>query len=131
MLALQNWGREAMSAWSFEVTDGRLDNLPTALVGVVEEQRSLGAECFLLAEAGLLLNEPEQKLIVPIQQGASPSQVIARVGQAYSWLFGLLEFEIDQDFQWDFLKLSFVNLSPLWLGEEGDISGKMTTNSPR
>lgn len=125
-------GGRAMSAWSFEVRDGRLDNLPPSLTAVTGEQRRLNAYCFFVAEAGVLLNEPEDKLIASVPKAANPAQVIARVGQAYSWFFDRLETEIDQHFQWNYLKLSFVNLNPLNISdtESFPISGKMTTNAP-
>jgi hypothetical protein len=121
-----------MSAWSFEVREGRLDTLPAALAAIANEQRRLDANCFLIAEAGVLLNEPEENLIASILNSATPSQVIARLGDACSWLFGRLETEVDQHFKWNYLKLSFVNLNPLEVGNTGFVSrsGKMTTNAP-
>src|SRR5438046_612436 len=99
-----------MSAWSFEVRDGHLDMLPAALGAVVAEQRRLGADCFLVAEGGVLLNEAEENLIASVQKGAIPPQVVARLAHACSWLFGRLETEIDHHSKWNYLKLSFVNL---------------------
>ena|ERR1700687_1532458 len=93
------------------------------------KQRSLNVECFLLAEGGVLLNQPEEKLLASIQKHATPPQVIARLGHACSWLFDMLEGEIDQHFRWNYLKISFVNLNPLDWGEYSR-TGKFTTNSP-
>ena len=116
-------------AWSFEVRHGRLDKLPVAFVDLVEEQRRLDADCFFVAEAGALLNEPEEQLVVSVQKRATPPQVVGRLGDAFTWLFDRLEVEIDQNFKWNYLKLSFITLSPLHT-REGSVSGQMTTNAP-
>lgn len=118
-----------MSAWSFEVKDGRLATLPVALVAVIEEDRRLNAEFCLVAEAGALLNEPDERLMECILKRDSPTEVIARLGHVCAWLFDHLEIEFGQHFRWNYLKLSFVNLKPLQ-SDDGSRSGRMTTNHP-
>ena len=61
-----------MVKWSFEVRHGDLSILPSALVAQAEEQRKLNVGCFLISEAGTLLNEPDKQMVHSIpKQGHS------------------------------------------------------------
>jgi len=121
-----------MSKWSFEVRSGRLEAIPNSMVQIVEEQKSKEAECFLHAEAGVLLNEAEEQIPASIPVNALPSLVVARIAHVFSWFFELLETEIDQNIKWNYFKVTFVNLNPLEISDTlADIlTGTMSTNDP-
>lgn len=121
-----------MSKWSFEVQNGILEALPNSMTQIAEEQKAKEAQCFLHAEAGVLLNEPEDQITASIPANASPSVVIARIAHAFSWFFGLFETEIDQVFHWNYLKITFVNLKPIEVPDTltGILTGTMSTNEP-
>jgi hypothetical protein len=118
-----------MRQWSIEVRHGRLDSLPDSLRRCADQQRSASASCFFVSEGGSLLNEPEKSHVSSVLSGASPSVVIALMSEAVGWVFDCLEVELDQDFQFNYLKVSFVNLAPSQEAP-GNGSGKMTTNHP-
>lgn len=118
-----------MVKWSFEVRHGDLSILPSALVAQAEEQRKLNVGCFLISEAGTLLNEPDKQMVHSIPSKAIPTEVIAGVSRSLAWLFDRLEPELDQDFRYNYLKVCFVNLHPIRTNETVD-SGQMTTNFP-
>jgi hypothetical protein len=58
-----------------------------------------GTRCFFVAEGGILLNEPDKTLVSPIGGDAEPGEVLARTGEAFAWLFGRLEGELEHDFE--------------------------------
>ncbi len=120
-----------MSAWSFEVKSGRLDKMPDQLVQIAGQNRGRNAG-FILAEGGFLLNEPEDRQVQLIEKDATPHQVVCRLANACSWLFGSFECELGPHFKWNYLKLSFVNLDSVSIDEFSSYtpSGVMTTNAP-
>jgi hypothetical protein len=117
-----------MSKWSFEVRSGCLEALPNSMVQIVEEQKIKEAQYFLHAETGVLLNEPEDQITASIPANAPPSLAVARIAHVFSWFFGLLETEIDQNLRWNYFKFTFVNLKPLGLTDTS--TGIMSTNEP-
>lgn len=118
-----------MRHWSIELRDGRLNSLPASLREYADQQKSASASCFFVSEGGSLLNEPEKAHVLSVLPGASSSAVIATMSEAIGWVFDCLEVELDQDFQFNYLKVSFVNLNPAHDATE-TTSGKMTTNHP-
>jgi len=74
-----------------------------------------------------LLNEAEDEVIASIPENASPS-VVVRIAHIFSWFFDMLEPEINTDFQWNYLKVTFVNLKSLAGVDERE--GQMSTNVP-
>ena len=118
-----------MRSWSFEVQHGGLSKLPSSLQLHADQQRLAGATSFFVSEGGTLLNEPEKELVASILPGAEPSSVIARMSESVGWVFDCFEAELDQDYQFNYLKVSFVNLSPVQ-DTEDCLSGKMSTNHP-
>lgn len=117
-----------MPQWSFEVRSGGLTNIPESLRRIAGAQSEKGIESFFVAEGGTLLNEPDEQITISIDRGAAPALAISRTAEAVAWLLDRLEAELDQDFQYNYLKVSFVNL--LATRDEEIGSGVMTTNSP-
>jgi len=118
-----------MVKWTFEVRNGNLATLPSRLSSLSKDQTKLNASCYLVAEAGSLLNEPDEQIVQSICAKATPGEVIAGVSKSLAWLFDHLELEVNQDFRHNYLKVSFVNLQPIRSNEIAE-SGQMTTNSP-
>lgn len=112
---------------SFEVRDGTLETLPNSMTQIAEEQKTKDAQCFFHAEAGVLLNEPEEQITVSIPSNATPPIVLARIGETFSWFFGRLETEISP---WNYLKVTFVNLKPHGFADQDKLFSQMTTNAP-
>lgn len=121
-----------MSKWSFEVRSGRLEALPNSMTQIIEEQKAKESQCFLHAEAGVLLNEAEDQITASIPVNAPTSLVVARIAHVFSWFFDLLEPEIDQNLRWNYFKVTFVNLNPLEIPDTltDILTGKMSTNDP-
>lgn len=117
-----------MSAWSAEVQHGRRESLPNELAVSLAEHKTANPQWVFVAEAGVLLNEPEEKLVAVVSDGASVAEAIARFGEACSWILGYLEVELDHVFKWNYLKLSFLNAVVPDSG--GSSFGRMTTNAP-
>jgi hypothetical protein len=118
-----------MVKWSFEVRHGGLAVLPSALASRADEQRKANARYFLMSEAGNLLNEPDEQIVHSIPNKATPADVIGGVSKSLAWLLDHFELELNQDFQCNYLKVSFVNLQPVRANEVID-SGLTTTNVP-
>ena len=118
-----------MVKWSFEVRDGDLPVLPPGLASHADEQRKRGAGCFLVSEAGSLLNEPDEQMVHSVRGKATSTKIIAGISKSLAWSFDHLELELNQHFRHNYLKVSFVNLQPIRANEVTQ-SGKMTTNSP-
>ena len=118
-----------MLKWAFEVRHGDLSVLPAALSIHAEEQRNTILVAFSYRRGGTLLNEPEKEMVHAIRGKATPAEVIAGIGKSLAWLFDRLEPELNQDFLYNYLKVSFVNLQPIRAKEVTD-AGEMTTNFP-
>jgi len=118
-----------MPKWLFQVPDGTLSTLPESLKPIVAEQKAVGAWAFFVSEAGTLLNEPDDRIVVSMPQRAQAATVIVGVSEAMAWIFDKLEVELDQDFQHNYLKISFVNLNPLH-SDDVRRSGRMSTIFP-
>lgn len=116
-----------MTTWAFEVRHGCLDRLPAGIVETVAEEQQSAS--FFVAEAGNLLNEPDDRIVYSISKSASGAESIAAFARACSWLFELLEVEFDQYYRSNYIRLAFVNLQ-VAPGYDGTQSGKMTTNCP-
>src|SRR5579872_4063925 len=113
----------------FEVRHGRLSTLPNSLAMIVGSEGARNAVSVFVSEAGTLLNEPDKRIIAPILPGARPSEVIGRMAEAIAWVFDRLESELDQDFQYNYLKLAFIQLNSIHAGDAAT-SGMMSTIFP-
>jgi hypothetical protein len=118
-----------MRKWSFEVRNGALSELPQSLQVAAEQQRSAKVHCFFVSEGGTLLNEPDESLVASITSDEEICAILGQMSKAMAWVFGRLELELDQDFRFNYLKLSFVNLNPKTIRADQH-TGKMTTNAP-
>lgn len=118
-----------MRHWSFEVQHGVLSTLPNSLKRHAEEQSSDGASSFFVAEGGTLLNEPDEQKVTRILPRPDSASVVAAMSDAVGWVFDCFDTELDSDFRFNYLKVSFVNLSPQRTSETSR-SGKMSTNHP-
>src|SRR5579872_1252519 len=118
-----------MRKWFFEVRHGRLSALPSSLAAIVAGGEAKNAISFFVSEAGTLLNEPDKRIVAPILPGARPSEAVGRMAEAIAWVFDRLEPELDQDFQYNYLKLAFINLKSIHEGDAAT-SGMMSTNFP-
>jgi hypothetical protein len=89
----------AMLKWFFQVKHGTIAKAPDSITLHVAEQTKANMAAFLLAEAGMLLNEPNEHLVISIPDETTAADAIGYVAQAVGWLFDRLEVELDQHFQ--------------------------------
>jgi hypothetical protein len=129
MAAFDRQQGKQMAKLRFTVRADDLSKLPSGLGDLCREQKAEGASCLFVTEGGLLLNEADKQVVSPIFGGAKPSEVLARAGEALEWMFSRLEGELEHDFSCNYMKMSFVNLTPIATGQQCD-SSTMSTIFP-
>jgi hypothetical protein len=119
----------ANGKWSVELRTGRNSTIQPSLNAILGDHDTANTRYVFVSEGGTLLNEPDQKEVTAILPGASPGYVIDKMTGAIAWAFERFEDEIQSPGEFNYVKVSFVNLQSD-LDTDEIKSGVMSTNNP-